>query len=81
MPLRKGVFIGYSLSPAIARPHCCRCGKAAGARRCDGLIATGDRRYPAAHINGTAARGRLGNAWRTIRHMTWPNCLGSEPVL
>ncbi len=28
-----------------------------------------------------ACRGRLGKAWRTIRHITWPNWRGSEPVL
>jgi hypothetical protein len=31
--------------------------------------------------NRWACRGRLGKAWRTIRHITWPNWRGSEPVL
>ena len=28
-----------------------------------------------------ACRGQLGKAWRTIRHITWLNWRGSEPVL
>ncbi len=31
--------------------------------------------------SGAVLRGRLGNAWRRMRQITWPNCRGSEPVL
>ena len=70
-PLKKGAATAQR-SRGIC---CCCCGRGVTV-----ASAAPPQACASARTRGRRARGRLGQAWRKIRHTTSPNCRGSEPV-